>query len=457
MHVLRVGFNYKTTPLETRETFTFSEDHLSQAVKQLAAEKSILENVIISTCNRTEIYVVADQLHTGRYYVKRFLSEWFEVPIEDFALYLQISENEAATQHLFKVVSGLDSMVLGETQILGQIRDAFLAAQKAQTTGTIFNELFKRALTFAKRAHHETGIGAQAVSISYAAVELAKKIFGDLKKKHVAIVGAGEMGELSAKNLLGAGVGQMTVVNRSLENAEALAKTFGASSATFDHLPSVLKQADIVISSTGSQEPIITKEMIAPVQMKRKGAPLFLVDIAVPRDIEAEAGQAENVFLYDIDDLQHIVDDNLASRQAAAAKIEHMIDGELVLFEEWIQMLGVVPVITALREKGLAIQAATMESIERKMPDLTAREKKVLQKHTKSIVNQMLKEPIKQAKEMSACTKREEALNLFIDIFGIENEVRTILDKQNYKESETLNSNGGSHISFPFLKHLPSK
>nr|WP_281417509.1 glutamyl-tRNA reductase [Lentibacillus saliphilus] len=456
VHIIRVGFNYKTTPLEIREAFTFSEQRLNEAVKQLSTEKSILENVIISTCNRTEIYVVADQLHTGRYYVKRFLANWFQVPMEDFAIYLQIAENDEAIEHLFKVTSGLDSMVLGETQILGQVRDAFMVAQNEQVTGTIFNELFKRAISFAKRAHSETGIGAQAVSTSYAAVELAKKIFGDLSAKHVTILGAGEMSELSAKNLQGAGVDQITVVNRSMSNAEALAAKFGAQADTIDHISHVLKETDIVISSTGAHVAILTKDMVQAIQVQRKGAPLFIVDIAVPRDVEASVETIDNVFLYDIDDLQHIVDENLAARQAAATKIDLLIEEEMVYFTEWIQTLGVVPVITALRQKALLIQANTMESIERKMPDLTAREKKVLNKHTKSIVNQLLKEPIKQVKELAASDQREDALNLFMNMFDIHDDVQALLKEQSNTDGKIKPANH-NNISFPLLNHLTSK
>ncbi len=199
MHILKVGFNYKTTPVEIREKFTFNEEKLAEAMIALKDQKSILEDVIVSTCNRTEMYAVVDQLHTGRFYIKQFLADWFKEEKETFSTYLQITEDDGAIEHLFRVTTGLDSMVLGETQILGQLKQAFSKGQLANTTGTIFNELFKQAITFGKRMHKETGIGEHAVSISYAAVELAKEKFGDLSDKHVAILGAGKMGELAAK------------------------------------------------------------------------------------------------------------------------------------------------------------------------------------------------------------------------------------------------------------------
>lgn len=437
MYILQVGFNHLTTPVEMREKFVFPEESLAAAMIELKQQKSILENVIISTCNRTEIYAVVDQIHTGRYYIKQFLQDWFHVPMDSFAPYLTIKENEAAMEHLFRVSTGLQSMVLGETQILGQVKDAFLIAQEEKTTGTIFNELFKRVITFAKQAHRETAIGENAVSVSYAAVELAKKIFGDIANKHVVIYGAGEMGELAVKNLIGSGVEKITVVNRTLERAEQLATQFNAEAASSSELQDVLVKADILISSTSASEPVLTKKDLVPVQNKRKGKPLFLVDIAVPRDLDASISELDSVFLYDIDDLQHIVDQNLAQREKAAKIISSQVMEEITAFQEWIVTLGVVPVIQALREKALSIQAETYESILRKIPDLNEREQKVISKHTKSIVNQLLKDPIIQAKEMASMENRETLLALFIDIFGIDSRIKQDV-KTRTKQTKTI-------------------
>ncbi|OQP01393.1 glutamyl-tRNA reductase [Geobacillus sp. 44C] len=424
MHIVVVGVNYKTAPVEIREKLTFSELELVDAMKQLQQQKSILENVIVSTCNRTEVYAVVDQLHTGRYYIKSFLANWFHMEIDALTPYLNIMENEAAVEHLFRVASGLDSMILGETQILGQVKSSYLLAQEHGTIGTIFNQLFKQAVTFAKRAHSETEIGANAVSVSYAAVELAKKIFGDLSSKHVLIIGAGKMGELAAQNLYGSGVGKVTVVNRTLEKAEQLAKKFSGTAKSLCELSCALLEADIVISSTGAKDYIITKEMMVHVEKMRKGRPLFMVDIAVPRDLDPALAELESVFLYDIDDLEGIVQANLEERKKAAEQIERMIGTELVAFQQWLHTLGVVPVIAALREKALAIQAETMRSIERKLPHLSERDRKVLNKHTKSIINQLLRDPILRAKELAAEPNAEEALQLFMKIFNIEDEVK---------------------------------
>lgn len=456
MHILKVGFNYKTTPVEIREKFTFNEEKLTEAMIALKDQKSILEDVIVSTCNRTEVYAVVDQLHTGRYYIKQFLADWFGEEKETFSTYLHITEDDGAIEHLFRVTTGLDSMVLGETQILGQLKLAFSKGQLANTTGTIFNELFKQAITFGKRMHKETGIGEHAVSISYAAVELAKDKFGDLSEKHVAILGAGKMGELAAKNIQGAGVKEITVINRTKEKALLMAEKFQGNAAVMDELSSVLESADILISSTGSESVVLSKADIEKVQQKRRDNPLFIVDIAVPRDIDPEVAGMDDVALYDIDHLQDIVDDHLESRKAAAEQIELSLEEEIVQFKEWMKTLGVIPVISALRQKALSIQSETMKSIERKIPSLTEREKKVLNKHTKSIINQLLKEPITQAKELAGTEQANEALHLFVDIFGIENEVKEELEKQ-MKKNDTLTKFTQEDIaSFPVVERVPT-
>ncbi|WP_342472263.1 glutamyl-tRNA reductase [Metasolibacillus sp. FSL H7-0170] len=424
MHTLIVGLNYKTAPVEIREKLSFIESEIPNAMEALQQQKSILENVIVSTCNRTEIYAVVDQLHTGRYYIKRFLAEWFNISIEEFEGHLFIHEEQQAIQHLFKVTAGIDSMILGETQILGQVRNSFLQGQNLGATGTVFNQLFKQAVTFAKRAHNETAIGENAVSVSYAAVELAKKIFGSLKKTHVAILGAGKMGELAIQNLYGNGVGKVTVVNRTFEKAQDLASKFDGTAKSMQELQCTLLDADILISSTGSTNYVIDYELMQYVARMRKGQPLFMVDIAVPRDLDPRIADLPNVFLYDIDDLQGIVEANLAEREKAAEQITQMIDYEIVEFKTWLATLGVVPVISALRKKASRIQEETMLSIENKMPDLTERERKILSKHTKSIINQLLKEPILQAKEMANSSKANEQLQLFQEIFGIEDDVQ---------------------------------
>lgn len=422
MHILVVSVNYRTVPVEFREKLTFQAAELERAMTTLQNQKSVLENVIVSTCNRTEIYAVVDQLHTGRYYIKKFLADWFQLEIEEVAPYLTIFEQDGAIDHLFRVTCGLDSMVVGETQILGQIKDSFLEAQQVKATGTIFNELFKQVITLAKRAHSETTIGESAMSVSYAAVELGKKIFGELTDCHVLILGAGKMGELALQNLYGSGARKVTVMNRTLSKAEVMAEKYMGHAKSLSELQCALLEADILISSTGASEYVITKEMMTKVEKMRSGRPLFMVDIAVPRDIDPAIDELEGSFLYDIDDLQGVVEANRAERLKEAEKIQFMIEEEIVLFKTWLSTLGVVPLISALRDKALAIQSETMVSLERKIPNLSDREKKVISKHTKSIINQLLKDPILVAKEIAAEEGASEKLALFAKIFDLETE-----------------------------------
>ncbi|MEK4486632.1 glutamyl-tRNA reductase [Psychrobacillus sp. FSL H8-0484] len=451
MHTIVVGVNYRTAPVEIREKLSFVENELPNAMQALQDQKSVLENVIVSTCNRTEIYATVDQLHTGKYYVKQFLANWFDIPLEDLSSYLIIHEDDQANNHLFRVIAGIDSMVLGETQILGQVKKSFLNGQENGTTGTVFNQLFKQAVTFAKRAHAETGIGENAVSVSYAAVELGKKIFGSLNNKHVVILGAGKMGELAIQNLHGSGAGRVTVINRTFEKAKELAAKFDGNAKPMDELQCALLEADILISSTGATEYVIDFELMQFVDRLRKGKPLFMVDIAVPRDLDPRIGDLPNVFLYDIDDLQGIVEANLAERERAAAQINKMIEAEIVQFNDWVTTLGVVPIISALRQKANRIQTETMNSIENKMPNLTDRERKILNKHTKSIINQLIKDPILQVKELSTGKGSADQLKLFQQIFGIEEDVQNeivvqaekakINLKQSLVESKDLEGN----------------
>ncbi|GAE34924.1 glutamyl-tRNA reductase [Halalkalibacter akibai] len=436
MHILVVGFNYKTAPVEMREKFAFQEAELPNALLKLRNMKSILECTIVSTCNRTEVYVVADQLHTGRHFTKTFLAEWFDLPKEEFIAYLDIREDHHAIEHLFRVSCGLDSMILGETQILGQVKESFLLAQEHGATGTIFNQLFKQAVTLAKKAHTGTEIGSHAVSVSYAAVELGKNIFNDFTGKHVVILGAGKMSELTAKHLHANGAKQITVINRTEAKAVELAARFLGQARPLEELQRTLAEADVLISSTGARDFVVTKEMLAGTLKKRKGRPLFMVDIAVPRDLDPAIAEFDDVYLYDIDDLQNIVEANLAERKREAEKIEIMVEAEIDEFKQWLNTLGVVPIITALRTKALAVQAETMESLERKLPNLTDRERKLINKHTKSIVNQLLRDPVTKVKELAGEPDADATLELFTKIFALEDELAVQENQVRVAEAE---------------------
>lgn len=420
MHILAVGLNYRTSPVDIRETFTFSADRLPDALQQLRDTKSILECVIVATCNRTEIYAVVDRQYSCGHFIRGFLEKWFGIPREQFQPFLYLYQDREAVEHLFRVSCGLDSMVIGETQILGQVRDAFLLAQQVKTTGTLLNTLFKQAITLAKRAHAETSIGENPVSVSYAAVELGKRVFGSFAGKTVMVVGAGKMSELTAKHLHAGGAERILVVNRTHERAQELAGKFGGEPYGFDRLKECLALADIVISSTGSCETILTKEDVQSILHLRKSRPLFMVDIAVPRDLDPAIGQMSNVFLYNIDDLESIVEANLEERHLEAAKIETMVKAQYAEFDRWLKTLGITPVIHALQEKSKRIYEETMENMWKKLPDLDEREQKVIRKLTKSIVNQMMRDPILRIKEMAAERHGSESLEMFTKIFALE-------------------------------------
>jgi glutamyl-tRNA reductase len=434
VHLIVVGLNYRTAPVEVRERFALSEEEMHLALQGLKQTTGILEGVIVATCNRTEIYAVVDRLHLCGHYIRAFLEQWFKIPRKEFNSHLYMYENDRAVEHLFRVTSGLDSMIIGETQILGQVRDAFLLAQEERATGTLFNRLFKQAITVAKRAHSETSIGESAVSVSYAAVELGKRIFGRFDDKTVMIVGAGKMSELTAQHLHANGAKEVLVVNRTLDKAEELAEKFQGSALAFDEALSRLKDADIVISSTGAEKFVITRKHIETAMAARKKKPLFLIDIAVPRDIEPASGDIPNVFLYDIDDLEGIVETNLAKRRKEAAIIEGMIADEQEAYRQWYATLGVSPLIRALQEKAASIQENTLESLLRKLPELDERQVKVIRKLTKSIVNQVIHDPILRIKELSTDKRSDEALKLFVQLFALEDEVAHLKAEEKAEE-----------------------
>jgi glutamyl-tRNA reductase len=423
VHLIVVGLNYRTAPVEVRERFALAEGELPQALESLKQTTGILEGVIVGTCNRTEIYAVVDRLHVCGHYIRSFMEQWFNMPRERFNGHLYVYEDDQAIEHLFRVASGLDSMILGETQILGQVKEALRLAQEHQTTGTIFNRLFKQAVTFAKRAHSETSIGESAVSVSYAAVELGRRIFGRFDDKTIFIIGAGKMSELTARHLYANGANRVFVAGRTVSRAEELAEKFSGMALSMEEAVTRLHEADIVISSTGAANFILSRGSVETAMTRRKKKPLFLIDIAVPRDLDPACGEVPNVFLYDIDDLEGIVETNLEKRRQEAAVIETMIADELEAYRDWYATLGVSPLIRALQDKAAAIHETTLQSMLRKLPELDERELKVIRKLTKSMVNQMIHEPILRIKELAAEKKSDEAMKLFVELFSLEGQV----------------------------------
>lgn len=419
VYILKVGFHYESAPIAIREKFSFADNQLELAQITLYKQKSVLENIIVSTCNRTEVYAVVDQLHTGRFYIKQFLADWFNIPIKEFEQYLEIKENDVVVSHLFCVTAGLNSMILGETQILGQVRHAFLTAQAVGTSGTIFNELFKQAITFSKRVHNETAINEHALSIGNAVL----KIIGDNNRSpiddRIVLFGAGEMASITLQQLLQAGYKHIVIVNRSVQNGEKLAAKYKVKSVAYEDFQGVIDLADIIISATSANEPILLQQ-----HFTRSNEKKIIIDLAVPRNIEPVVKNIKQLKLYDVDDLQYMIMENVTARKKAANIIEVELMDELVKFNQWVATLGVVPILRDLREKALTIQQETYESIKRKIPNLTEREERVINKHTKSIINQLLKEPIIQAKEMAGKADSDVALSTFINIFGLDEHLK---------------------------------
>lgn len=420
MHIIVVGLNHQTAPVEIREKLSLSAADLPSALNDLKHRKSILECVILSTCNRTEVYAVVDKLQRTKHYIHGFLEDRFGIAREQIQPYLYTHEEQDAVRHLFHVTAGLNSMIIGETQILGQVRSAFLQAQKEKATGTWFNRLFKEAITLAKRAHEETGIAEHPVSVSYAAIELSKQVLGSFADKSVLVIGAGKMSELSLKHLTTQEVKELFIVNRTYKQAMRLADQFNGIPYPYDQLEELLPRVDLIISSTGAPNYVIDVQMMERMLSARLGKPLFMLDIAVPRDIDPAIAQLYTVTLYDIDDMQLLLDQHLELRKVEAHKIEAMVEEELEHFYTWLATLEVVPIIQALQHKSNVIYEETITNLFQKLPDLNERERKVIGKLTKSILNQMMRDPILRIKEMSAEQNGDDALKYFIRIFGLE-------------------------------------
>ena len=365
MHLLAFGINHHTAPVDIREKAAFASDNLVSALHEVTGNGGASEAAIVSTCNRTELYCGLDPVHD------ELVIDWFchyhRLNRSDIHPYLYQHPDQAAVKHLFRVAAGLDSMILGEPQILGQMKEAFATAHKAGATGKILNRLFQQTFTVAKQVRTDTAIGASAVSVASAAVRLAKQIFNQLSEQTVLLIGAGDMIDLCARHLKEQGVGHMIVANRTVERAQLVANQFGAEAISLAEMPLRLADADIVISSTASQLPILGKGAVERALKSRKHRPMFLVDIAVPRDIETEVAELNDVYLYTIDDLKEVVQENMESRQEAAREAEKIIDTQVVDFMRWVKSLDAVPTIRALRESADALREAELERARQRL------------------------------------------------------------------------------------------
>lgn len=401
MEVLLVGINHRTAPVDVRERLACPTSEIGAELKRLLSATPVEEAVLVSTCNRVEVYCASEKPLEASESVRAFLSEHRGISRDDLDPHLYTRIGAEAVWQLFRVSSSLDSMVLGEPQILGQIKDAYRIAATHGGTRTLLNKLFHRAFQAAKRVRTETRIGAYAVSVASTAVELASKIFGDLTDRTVLLVGAGDMGELTAQHLLGAGVTKFRIANRTFSAAEALAQQFGGVPAPLENLAEELQLADIIIATTGAPKPIITQSMAQAALKSRKNRPMFFIDIAVPRDIEPKVNRLENAYLYDIDDLQGISDRNLKERESEAARAESLIRMEVEKFEAWRATLEVVPTIVELRTRFEAIAKAELQKALLSVPDAGEKEKKALELLAHNIIGKLLHPPTTMLKKCS--------------------------------------------------------
>jgi glutamyl-tRNA reductase len=391
--LVMVGVNHKTTPVEIREKLAFSQGEIEESLERITQIPEVVEHIIVSTCNRVEIYARVDEIELGVKRLKEFICSSHGLSLDELDSYFYTHHSNQMVEHLFKVSSSLDSMVVGEPQILGQVKVAYESARSLQATGSVLNQLFEKAFNVAKRVREETGIAENAVSISYAAVELARKIFDDLENHTVMLIGTGEMGEIAAKHLISYGVKTVYVVSRTYERATTLAKTLNGCALPFDALASEMHRADIVITSTGAPRFIIDKEMVEKVIQDRKYKPMFFIDIAVPRDIEPEVNSLENTYLYDIDDLQAVVSANLKEREKEAENALEIITNEVSKFTDLMGALDAVPTIVEIRNRAERIRIAEINKALKKMENLSEEDIINIEYLTSSIINKILHKP----------------------------------------------------------------
>ena len=401
MHLVVVGISHRTAPLELRERLAFDDEQAAGVARRLLDEEPITEAVALSTCNRTELYLFAGDTLAAEQAAFRHLAEYADVDAVDLRAASYSSSGEAAVTHLFRVASSLDSMVVGEDQILAQVKDAYRLACGSGCTGTVFNRLFRHAIEVGKRTRTETGIGARPVSVSSAAVELAGQVLGKLDRRTVLVLGAGETSELTVRYLQSRGVSAILVANRTYEAAEELAARCGGRAVRFEDLERHLEAADIVISSTASPGYVLDRGQVERALHRRRGRPMFLIDIAVPRDLDPDINRIENAFLYDIDDLQEVVERNRGEREREALRAERIVAEELERMNEWLAGLEVAPTIAELRDAVDDIRERELRRLGTRLDDLSADQRRQVEVLTTSIVNKILHEPTVRLKEVA--------------------------------------------------------
>jgi glutamyl-tRNA reductase len=415
-----IGLNHRSAPVEVREKMSFQPSRMQEVLRELKGYPGLEGVVILSTCNRMEVYSATTDVEVGIRSIKKFLANYHGLEENVFEQYLVVHTLYDAVRHLFRVTSGLDSMVRGETQIIGQVSNAYQQANDAQVTNKAINVLFQTALAVGKRVRTETLIDQHPVSISYTAVELAKQHFGELVGKGILIMGAGEMSTLTAKNLVAAGANTVLVSNRSYEKAVILANECSGQAVRFDDMDQYLEKVDIVISATASTHFVILPERMQEIMTNRKGRPMLLIDIAVPRDIHPDVGEIPLITLFDIDDLRGVVDRHHQERELAAINAERIIEEEMLLFLKWHNSLFVVPTILALQEKGRKIKDAQLSHALERLGALTPNQGKIISSMANSIVNHLLHGPITNLKEYATTTQGHLYTEILQNLFDLD-------------------------------------
>jgi glutamyl-tRNA reductase len=420
--IVLVGLSHKTAPVEIREKISISKEQMAGFLGRLMGLPNIREGLILSTCNRMEVLAVIEDREDWTTWFKNFLEGVAGMADSDLAPYLYFLRGEDAVKHLFRVTASMDSMVLGEPQILGQVKEAYRQAANTKGTGLVLNKLLHRSFFIAKRIRTETKMANQAVSVSFAAVELAKKIMGNLDDKRAILIGAGEMSELAARHLVSQGVCEIWVTNRTYNRALDMAQELGGKAVPFEEFPKILKDMDIVVSSTGSTHYIIHKEQLGGVIRARKNRPMFFIDIAVPRDIDPAINEIDNIYVYDIDDLQGIVDSNKEERKKETLKAEGIVQEGVELFKRWMGSLEVVPTILELRQHLEKIRQQEMAKTLTLLKNASDEERKALDLLTQSIINKILHHPISLLKHQESREQGKLYLDITRKVFHLDEE-----------------------------------
>jgi glutamyl-tRNA reductase len=424
MHVFLLGVSHHTAPVDLLERLDFSSRDVGEAVRALADHAGAAEAVLLSTCNRSEVYVASARPDQIRTEIVGFLSAYHDLPAAAFVPHLVERTGMDAVRHLFRVAAGLDSRIVGEPQVLGQVKDAFRAAASRQVVGPLLTRLFQTAFGVGKRVRSETALGEGAVSMGYAAVELARRRFGRLEGKSVLVVGAGEMATLTAQHLRSQGVGDMAVTNRTASGAETLAHAVGGRTVDWHDLAGAVAGVDVVVSATGAPRPVLTRDVVEAATSGRVARPLFIMDLAVPRDVDPSVGALRDVFIYNVDDLQELMHENTSKRSAEIQRAEGIVGDEVARFGAWRRSIGAVPAVVALRGRFEAIRRAELDRLGVKLTSLTVADRARVEDVTRLIVEKLLLEPTERLKAAPDEETQAAYAEVLVHLFGLTEEAR---------------------------------